>query len=106
MSYAAKNPFIKFFDNSPDAETISLEVSPLESFQNLFEMMQETDSHDSYILLQLVQLQHGNPDELEPIEESQQTLFDLIRNVWDIAYSHGYHDAQADDGKPLSKIEE
>lgn len=92
--------------NSVDASTLELEIAPLVSFQTLYEMMQEVDSNDSQVLAKLVQLQHGDTDKLEPIEESQRTLFDLIRNVWDIAYSYGAHDALADSNVSLMDMED
>lgn len=91
--------FAKFLDNAPDALTLEIEISPLASFQTLYEMMQESDSNDTRILERL-----GVDDLL--VQESQQTLFDLIRHIWDIAYSHGEHDALAEVGATLKEMED
>lgn len=91
--------FAKFLDNAPDALTLEIEISPLTSFQALYEMMQVSDYNDTYILEQF------GMDDLE-VQESQQTLFDLIRHVWDIAYSYGEHDALAEVGATLKEMED
>lgn len=71
--------FDKYFDYAADAPTFELEITPLDEFQQLLELLDRED----YV-----------------------PLFDLIRNVWDIAYTYGYQDAQADAGLDLSEQED
>lgn len=67
----------EYMDGAQDAETIILEVSRLPIFDYLVHEICAT-----------------------------QALYDLVRDVWDIAYSHGRHDALAEEGLTLADMEE
>lgn len=86
MSY-----FTDMLDNAADAQTIELEIAPLSSFQNLQATIQEIDAKDFEILKTMGKKVNAD---IKPESFSllMQDLFDLIRNVWDKAYSYGYYD--------------
>lgn len=67
----------QYMDGSKDAEAIILEVARLSSFDSIAK-------------------------EINTI----QILYDLVRDVWEIAYSYGRHDALAEEGLTLAEIEE
>ena len=73
-----------YLEDAQDATTLLLEITPLNSFRVAFEEVAE----HAYC---------ANADLY---------LFDLIRDVWDIAYSHGKHDGMAEEGATLMDIVE
>lgn len=93
--------FKKYLDNSQDYDTIKLELENSYNFEQCFEVMDMVDHQDADTLARNHALSYPFI-----VETNRQMLFDLIREVWDIAYSHGYHDAQADEGINLTEIEE
>lgn len=73
--------------NSIDASTLEIEIAPLTSFGYILEIVQSSD-YDA------------------GVDDAQQTLFNLIRDVWDIAYSYGEHNALADSNVSLADMED
>lgn len=90
--------FKKYLDNSQDCNTIKLELENSYPLEDLWDLAKQADYSDLRILQQ-------QGLRIENVETNRKLLFDLIREVWDIAYSHGYHDAQADEGMGLSEME-
>lgn len=86
-----KDLFKKYLDNSADCDTIKIELIGCDDFEKTFEGARLADCYWQ-----------------KPREgyKYKQALFNLIRIVWDKAYSHGYHDAQAECGLTLAEIEE
>lgn len=87
----------KYLDNSADSDTIVLSVSQSYNFEEMANLAIEADYNDMRILQQ-----QGLT--VTRVETSRQILADLIREVWDTAYNHGYHDAQADEGLTLAEM--
>lgn len=81
-----KDLFKKYLDNSADCDTMYLELAD-----------KVKEFRDDYIWLEGWDASVTTDNEL---------LFNLIRTVWDKAYSHGYHDAQAECNLTLEEIEE
>ena len=73
-----------YLGDAQDATTLLLEITPLDSFRIVFEEVAE----HAYC---------ANADLY---------LFNFIRDIWDIAYSHGVHDALAGEGLSLADIVE
>lgn len=69
----------KWLDHSADANAIVLMLNDSYSFYGLYSRTDET---------------------------LRGMLFDLVREVWDAAYSHGYHDANAENGLTLAEMED
>lgn len=84
--------FEYYLDGSDDAATIELEIGSLPCFERLWGDAQWNDA------------EAGFTD--EDIYTSSRDLFSLIREVWDIAYSYGEHDALIGEGVSLSEIVE
>lgn len=104
-NYAAESIFRKYLDNSADYATLEVEIAPLQSFQDLFEMMQEADAKDTACIQELMSPSEYTATFPDGLNVSRAELFELIRNVWDIAYSYGVHDAQAEAGLTLEEME-
>lgn len=88
----------KYLDNSADSDTIVLAMSESYNFEEMANLAIEADYNDMRILQQ-----QGLT--VTRVETSRQILADLIREVWDAAYNHGYHDAQADEGLTLAEMD-
>lgn len=93
-----KQEFIRYFDHSADSETIYFELNDSYEFEECFAIMEEADTQD------LRDLQNRGWN-ISNVETGRQTLFDLIREVWDKAYSYGYHNGQTEAGLTLEEIE-
>lgn len=76
-SQDAMRGLVRHFDGAADAETIALEVGQMPMFEYLVNEVCAT-----------------------------QAVYDFIRDIWDVAYSHGMHDALADEGVTLEEMEE
>lgn len=88
--------FHHYFNGASDSDAIELEIAPLDSYQNLFQTLQECDSNDSELLRRLGFLESN--ESVEDFDTSlTQDLFNLIRAVWDAGYSHGEYDAVANE---------
>lgn len=103
--------FKETLDNAPIAETLAIEVSPLENYQYLFEQMFEADANDYENVIKKLM----TPSELNEYCPTLQyymancgscmkTLHQLILDVFEIGYSYGEHDALAND-YTLAEIE-
>lgn len=69
--------FREYLDGATDADAIALEVGQMPLFD--------------YVASEVC---------------ATQAVYDLVRDVWDAAYSHGVHDALADEGITLEEMEE
>lgn len=72
----------KWLDHSADANAIALMLNDSYSFYRLYSALEQTNNDNITM------------------------LFDLVREVWDAAYSHGYHDANAENGLTLEEMED
>lgn len=75
--------FKNYFDNSPDSDTIMLELSVCDDFISFLSFIAACQ-----------------------VPSLTQELFNIIRYVWDAAYSHGEHDALAEVGATLKEMED
>lgn len=73
--------FSYFLDNSNDAMIIRMELEDMYEYEQMFELCKQADDNDQTVIFK---------DNSGTVETSRQILFDLIRNVWDIAYNYGY----------------
>lgn len=89
----------KYLDNSPDCDTIILELQDSYELEQLYKLADLADYNDNCLMFST-----GLP--FKETNEHVQWIFSLIRNVWDIAYNHGYQDAQADSGLTLIEQED
>ena len=80
-----RETFKKYLDNAHDGDTIYLELQDSYEFEECYAIMEQIDDND----LRLLQ-RKGVP--VMQVETSRQMLFDLIREVWDTAYSYGFRD--------------
>lgn len=85
----------EWLGNSQDANAIALAIEPLYAFEQCFEMVDMIDHQDADILARR-SLSHPFT-----VETSRQMLFDLIREVWDAGYSHGYYDGRTEAGENM-----
>lgn len=80
-----KERFKKYLDNANDYDTIILALQDSD-FEYCYDQMHDAD--------------YRTGDDWHV-----RTLFNFIRQVWDAAYNHGYHDAQADEGLTLAEMD-
>lgn len=73
---------VRWLDHSADANAIALMLNDSYSFYGLYSALEQTNNDNITM------------------------LFDLVREVWDAAYSHGYHDANAENGLTLKEMED
>lgn len=92
----------KYLDNSPDCDTIILE---LQGSYDLAHMIECADLDD--YMNKEYEIKRGMYDPNDEYNDlSVRSLFDLVREIWDAAYNHGYQDAQVDCGLTLTEQEE
>lgn len=92
--------FKYFLNNASYSETLALEIGNSYEFEECLTIMENTDDSDLMVLESYFGVK------LKALKCSQQTLFDLIALVWDSAYSHGFHDGQAECGVRLDEMED
>lgn len=73
---------VRWLDHSADANAIALMLNDSYSFYELYSALEQTNNDNITM------------------------LFGLVREVWDAAYSHGYHDANAENGLTLEEMED
>ena len=81
----------KGLDNSPDCDTIILELQGIDKCY----LAEAILSYDSLMSESVSELAYAAND-----------YWNLIRNLWDAAYSHGFHDGQAECGVTLNEMED
>lgn len=91
--------FKNYLDNSKDSETLTLELQNLPELELMYEIACNVDFDDTMLLSK-------TSSDFVEVEETRQTLFNLVRNVWDIAYSYGLQDGQAEAGLTLEEQED
>lgn len=96
-----KEEFEKYLGNSQDCETLYLALGDKYEFEQCYETMHDMDLQDADVLVK-----HGTLSYPFTVETSRQMLFDFIREVWDAAYNHGYHDGAAESGVTLAEMED
>lgn len=84
--------FKKYLDNSADCDTIILECSQLEEFKQMNDILLDS-AYDGFMIVD---------DELS---EKTKVFFSFIRNIWDIAYSHGEMDTKKENNLEIDLTE-
>lgn len=93
--------FKYFLDDANYSETLALEIGDSYEFEECLAIMEEADESDArHFESHIIGLK------VNGIKCNQQILFDLIALVWDIAYSHGFHDGQVECGVKLDEMED
>lgn len=78
-----ENLFKKYLDSSEDYATLQLEIEPLSSFQEVLSTVQKVEKQDNNLL------DSCGFKGLYPRDLRVRDFFNLIREIWDIAYSYG-----------------
>lgn len=95
-----EDKFDYYLDNSADCDTIKYEVRFIYEFGELLDLVELVDSQEETILKV-----KGIIAKDAQVHSNRAMLFDFIRELWDIAYNHGFHDGQVDLGLTLADME-